>query len=138
LDAPQTEGKVNYKYELTRKDQSTMFLYGYYNRLVLWFQRRYSGPALIVIAVAYLVLDHNPTAIYPALFLAIIGAYQVARPFIARARHRFERSSGTIATDKNGIAITNELARGIPGARLEDPQSVCSWQILVHEGVTEC
>jgi hypothetical protein len=109
LNAQQTEGKVDYKYELTRKDQSTMFLYGYYNRPVLWFQRRYSGPALIVIAVAYLILDHNPTAIYLAAFLAIIGAYYIARPFITRARHRFEKSSGTITTDKNGIVITNEL-----------------------------
>jgi len=100
---------VNYKYELSRKDQSRMFLFGYYNRPVLWFQRRYSGPALILIAAAYLLLDRSATAIYLAAFLAFVGAYYIARPFIIRARQRFERSSGTIATDKNGVAITNEL-----------------------------
>ena len=110
---------MNYKYELSRKDQSRMFLFGYYNRPVLWFQRRYSGPALIVIAAAYLILDSSTTAICLVALFAFLGAYYTARPFIARARHRFGRSVGTIATDNNGIAIANELGElRVPSSKI--------------------
>ena len=86
-----------------------MFVYGYYNRPVLWFQRRYSGPALVLIAVAYGLLNHSFDGLILSGLFALTGIYMILRPFIALTRMRFERSAGTIRVDESGITVTNEL-----------------------------
>lgn len=110
---------MTYNYNLSKKDQARMFVFGYFNRPVFWFQRRYSGPALVLIAVAYVILNHALDGVLLGALFALVGIYMILRPFIALTRLHFEKSSGTISIGDSGITITGGLGTAtFPKAKL--------------------
>ncbi|MBN1409972.1 MAG: YcxB family protein [Spirochaetales bacterium] len=103
---------MEYKYSLSIEDQKRLFFFGYYNRPFLWFQRRFFGPALIVIAILFQLLSSylNSGSIswaLTAIFL-LFGIYMIFRPLILLLRIKFTDTTGTMSIDENNLAIKNE------------------------------
>lgn len=84
-----------------------MFLFGYFNRPILWFQRRFSGPILIIIGIILMRLNSHES--FAMIFLFILfGIYMILRPFLFLARIKFSNSDGKIIIENNSFKIINE------------------------------
>ncbi len=64
------------------------------------------GPVLIILAAAAFALNPGNAAL--DAMLAVFGAYYVARPFILRARMRFEPSSSKASFRDGSLTISSE------------------------------
>jgi hypothetical protein len=90
----------------TAERKKANYLFGYYHRPFFWLQRRFMGPILIVLAAVAFALNPGNAAL--DAMLAVFGAYYIARPFIARARMRFEASSLRAAFRDGSLSIVGE------------------------------
>lgn len=91
-----------FTYQLTQSQQKRLFLAGYYHRPILWFQRRFAGPLVLlfgILSISFSVLS---------LVFILYGLYYLARPFIFLARLKFKGSSLTIAFADNEMTVTDE------------------------------
>jgi hypothetical protein len=99
---------MEYKYSISIAEQKRMFLFGYYNRPILWFQRRFFGPTLIVLGILSLILNNNTESFIMIVLFILFGIYMILRPLIFLARIKFTNSDGKIIIENNSIQIINE------------------------------
>jgi hypothetical protein len=99
---------MEYTYTLTIDEQKRIFLFGYYNRPIVWFQRRFAGPVLIVLGGTLILLTHHIESIIIALFFIWYGIYMILRPFLLLRRIKFSDTCGRIVIENTMIRIINE------------------------------
>lgn len=101
---------MEFLYSLTADRQKKNYLFGYYNRPILWLQRRFIGPLLIVFSLIEYWITSDPymRAIF-TFFFGLIGLYYTFRPFILLKRLKFKPANGKIQIDENTIRIFDEM-----------------------------
>ncbi|TGL75216.1 hypothetical protein [Leptospira yasudae] len=100
---------MEFTYSLTKQQQKKNYLFGYYNRPILWFQRRFTGPLLLLIAaLEYGLLEDSTYRLSFAFFFGFLGFYHILRPYLFLKRIRFEDLQGTVQIDSNGLSIVDE------------------------------
>ncbi|TGK29464.1 hypothetical protein EHQ12_17390 [Leptospira gomenensis] len=99
---------MEYKYYSDAKTQRRNYLFGYYNRPYLWFQRRFTGPLLIALSAAEFYLASETNGFVLALFFGIFGIFYTLRPFIALKRIKFESGGGIVSVAEDTISISDE------------------------------
>lgn len=75
----------------TREQQRRYYLYRYYHRPILWFQRRFGGPFFLLTGISLIILKHRFD--YLEALIIVFGIYYIVRPFIAAARIAFKDST---------------------------------------------
>ncbi|PJZ53286.1 hypothetical protein [Leptospira adleri] len=99
---------MEYSYELDIKTQKKNYLFGYYNRPVLWFQRRFLPILLLIISAFEFFFYKNTDRYLIPLFFGILGAYYIVRPFVFLRRIHFQNTVGTISISKEELKISDE------------------------------
>lgn len=99
---------MEYSYVLDIKKQKKNYLFGYYNRPILWFQRRFLPILLLIISALEFFFYKNTDRYLIPLFFGILGAYYIARPFIFLKRIRFQDTVGRISISKDELKISDE------------------------------
>ncbi|MBM9502468.1 hypothetical protein JWG44_19630 [Leptospira sp. 201903071] len=99
---------MEYSYVLNVERQKKNYLFGYYNRPILWFQRRFLPFLLLILSVLEFFLFENTDRYVIPLFFGIFGLYYIARPFIFLKRIRFQDTSGKISISENELKISDE------------------------------
>ncbi|MCG6167507.1 hypothetical protein LFX25_06715 [Leptospira sp. FAT2] len=100
---------MEFTYSLTKQQQKKNYLFGYYNRPILWFQRRFTGPILLLIPILeYGLLEESLYRLSFAFFFGILGFYHILRPFLFLKRIRFEDLQGTVRIDENELSIVDD------------------------------
>jgi len=96
-----------YNCYMTIRNQRESYLFGYYNRPVLWFQRRFMGPFLILLSLQLNFMpNHVNTPVNILLILS--GVYYLLRPLLLLSRIKFTDSSIKIIITDNHMEIGNE------------------------------
>jgi hypothetical protein len=91
-----------FAYQLTQQQQKKLFLAGYYNRPILWFQRRFAGPFLLIFGVL------SFSRIVFSLVFILYGLYYIVRPFIMLARLKFKGSTLTLIFADEQLTVHDE------------------------------
>ncbi|MDV6236748.1 hypothetical protein CH379_014055 [Leptospira ellisii] len=99
---------MEYRYSSDVKTQRRNYLFGYYNRPFLWFQRRFTGPLLIALSAAEFILSSEKNGFTIALFFGIFGLFYTLRPFLMLRRIKFESGGGTVSVTEDTISIADE------------------------------
>jgi hypothetical protein len=90
----------------TKDQQRNHYLYGYYHRPILWFQRRFGGPILLLLGVLGFFLPRRFD--YFSVFMVFFGLYYLLRPFIAIKRIKFKESSLKAAFLDSSIELSDD------------------------------
>ncbi len=99
---------MEYSYVLDVKKQRKNYLFGYYNRPILWFQRRFLPILLLIVSALEFYFYKNTDRYVIPLFFGIIGIYYILRPFIFLRRIRFQDTEGRISISEKELKISDE------------------------------
>ena len=101
---------MTYAYSLTRRAQSKMHRFGYYNRPGFSLLRRFAGPTIALLGGAYaFVVPLSTASIVMSAFFVLFGLYYTLRPIILIKQIKLEETKGTIAVSDSEIRFVNEL-----------------------------
>jgi hypothetical protein len=92
----------------SRKQQRLHYLYGYYHRPILWFQRRFFGPFILFAGMALIALKRRFD--YLETMFVVFGLYYIARPFISAARIAFKDSKLKASFEDSCLRLSDESA----------------------------
>ncbi|WP_156781849.1 hypothetical protein [Leptospira tipperaryensis] len=99
---------MEYSYILNVKQQKKNYLFGYYNRPILWFQRRFLPFLLLIISALEFYFYYGTDRYVIPLFFGFLGVYYILRPFIFLRRIRFQDTNGKISISENELKISDE------------------------------
>ncbi|MBM9577640.1 hypothetical protein JWG45_10795 [Leptospira sp. 201903070] len=99
---------MEYSLSLDIQKQKRNFLFGYYNRPIFWFQRKFLPFVLLALSVLDFFLFKNAERFIVPLFFGILSLYFIARPFILLKRIRFQDLNGKIFVSENGLKISDD------------------------------
>ncbi|AYV57135.1 hypothetical protein EFP84_17555 [Leptospira kmetyi] len=100
---------MEFLYSLSADRQKKNYLFGYYNRPFLWFQRRFLGPLLLVFAaIEFWIGTDVYTRTVFTFFFGFIGLYYILRPYILLKRMSFKPADGKIQIETDTIQIFDE------------------------------
>ncbi|TGL97480.1 hypothetical protein EHQ76_15210 [Leptospira barantonii] len=100
---------MEFLYSLSADKQKKNYLFGYYNRPFLWFQRKLLGPLLLVFAgIEFWVGTDAYMKTVFTLFFGFIGIYYILRPYIFLKRIQFKAMNGKIRISNDTIQIFDE------------------------------
>ena len=100
---------MNISYSQTVKEQRRDFLFAYYHRPILWFQRRFLGPFVTVLALSLIFLiiwARLPLSmLFYDGFLLLMGIYNIIRPFLYLRGYTFQDRKTEITLEEELFAI---------------------------------
>lgn len=90
----------------TKEQQRRHYLYAYFHRPILWFQRRFGGPFILALGIASIALKGRFD--YFDALLVFFGIYYIVRPFIAAARITFKDSTLKAAFEDSRLRLSDD------------------------------
>ena len=99
---------MSFKYSVSVKQQKKLFLFGYYNRPVFWFQRRFGGPFLFLTAALLALISADSSTLIMSGFFALYGLFYIMRPYLLLKRCRFSDYTGEIIFSDENVEIKTD------------------------------